>query len=176
MARSVEIGESAGTADEQDLDQDHGDRNGRNGIDLDPFGRVVPVGDRRSHGPNRQVLRDRSRDRGRFVPASDEVTRFWAKVDKTDGCWLWDGKPNSDGYGRFRVWRDGRWTHVRAHVWAWEQVHGPVPEGHTLDHVRRRGCHHKHCVRPDHLEPVTPAVNNQRAAEWRKTNGPGRPA
>ncbi len=143
------------------------DRQVRSWNHIDPIGGASPVGGRRSHAANRQVRRDQSRDQGRFVSTSDEVSRFWAKVTKTEGCWLWDGKPNADGYGRFRVWRDGRWTHVRAHVWAWEQVHGPVPEGHTLDHVRARGCHHKHCVRTTHLEPVTPAENNRRAAAWR---------
>lgn len=105
-----------------------------------------------------------------------EAERFWELVDQTDSCWLWLGRINADGYALFKVKRNGTWTHMRAHVWAWEQAYGPVPEGHTLDHVRARGCHHKHCVRTEHLEPVTPAENNRRAIEWRQTNGPGRPA
>ena len=27
--------------------------------------------------------------------------RFWAKVDKTDGCWNWNGAISSTGYGNF---------------------------------------------------------------------------
>ena len=36
--------------------------------------------------------------------------------------------------------------------------HGPVPEGLELDHL----CRIRHCVNPDHVEPVTCAVNVRR--------------
>lgn len=124
-------------------------------------------GGRRFRGANCEV----PRDRGRFV-ARPEEDRFWELVDKTATCWRWGGRINDDGYALFKVKRNGVWTYVRAHVWLWERVHGPVPDGHTLDHVRKRGCHHKDCTRidgvNDHLEPVTPAENNRRAAAWRK--------
>lgn len=101
-----------------------------------------------------------------------EEVRFWELVDKTDSCWLWTGLINKDGYALFKVKRNGVWTYVRAHVWLWERTYGPVPDRHTLDHVRKRGCHHKHCVNPAHLEPVTIAENNRRAAAWRKEQEP----
>lgn len=28
-----------------------------------------------------------------------EISRFWTKVDKTDGCWLWTAGTQSRGYG-----------------------------------------------------------------------------
>lgn len=31
--------------------------------------------------------------------------RFWSKVDKTDGCWLWTGANNGEGYGQIYVVR-----------------------------------------------------------------------
>jgi len=40
---------------------------------------------------------------------------------------------------------------------------GPIPDGLHLDHL----CANPPCVRPDHLEPVTQAENNRRAAQRR---------
>lgn len=85
--------------------------------------------------------------------------RFWEKVDKTDGCWLWLGALNvrstGDGTGKFGV-RPGVLVH--AHRWAYEALVGPIPEGLELDHL----CNTPRCVRPDHLEPVTRQTNQRR--------------
>ncbi len=98
-----------------------------------------------------------------------EADRFWPKVDRADedGCWLWTAALDQDGYGLF--W-DGRKT-VRAHRWAYEQLHGPIPEGRELDHL----CRTHACVRSSHLEPVTQRENILRgvgfaAANARKTH------
>jgi hypothetical protein len=48
---------------------------------------------------------------------------------------------------------------------AYELVVGPIPDGLTIDHVKARGCRHRHCVNPAHLEPVTQAENNRRKDE-----------
>lgn len=82
----------------------------------------------------------------------DIQERFWSKVNKqTDsGCWKWTAFIYQ-GYGRFRI---GRGI-VQAHRWAWEQVHGPVPEGLELDHL----CRNTACVNPDHIEAVTHREN-----------------
>ena len=73
--------------------------------------------------------------------------RFWSFVEKTDGCWLWQGHRATNGYGRF--WIDGRT--IPAHRWAYEQAGGLVPPGQELDHL----CHNPPCVRPGHVEPVS---------------------
>jgi hypothetical protein len=31
-----------------------------------------------------------------------DLDRFWAKVNKTDSCWLWIAAKNNKGYGRFK--------------------------------------------------------------------------
>lgn len=129
---------------------------------LSGFGRIR----RRSPALNRADTED-SEDRKRPAERS-ETDRFWENVDKTDGCWLWTGSLTDDGYPRFKVKRDSEWVWVKAHRWAWEQDHGPLSPGETLDHVRERGCEHRHCVRTAHLEPVTRAENARRAAAWRK--------
>lgn len=76
--------------------------------------------------------------------------RFWAKVDKTDTCWLWTGSTNGR-YGQFSV--DGKTAY--AHRVSWVVTNGPLPEGRELDHL----CRVHRCVRPDHLEPVTRREN-----------------
>ena len=109
------------------------------------------------------------RDNGRFVIVVPEVDRFWAKVDRTPGCWLWRGGVTADGYGRFHASAG----EVRAHRYAYELVTGPIPVGHTLDHLD--DCLNPACVRPDHLEPVTNAENvRRRHARRRHLNGAAR--
>jgi len=111
-----------------------------------------------------------SRDAGRFVATVDEADRFWSKVRlcPRDGCWLWTGAPNADGYGRFqRRLATGVYRMVKAHRYAYELLVGPIPEGLTLDHL----CLHRLCVRPSHLEPVTNAENVRRRHARRSTTG-----
>lgn len=94
--------------------------------------------------------------------ARPEADRFWSKVwrdPRPDGCWLWLGAPNADGYGHFRRrLGPGHYRMVRAHRHAYELLVGPIPEGLTLDHL----CGHPLCVRPAHLEPVTNSENVRR--------------
>lgn len=84
-----------------------------------------------------------------------------------DGCWLWQGYINEDGYGRF--WNPGGTPN--AHAGVYEAMVGPVPGGLELDHL----CRVRHCVNPDHLEPVTHAENMRRSAEARTTCINGHP-
>jgi hypothetical protein len=72
------------------------------------------------------------------------------------GCWIWDGLLNTNGYGSFFA-GTGR-VPVLAHRHVYELYRGPIPEGLILDHT----CRTPACVNPDHLEPVTYAVNNRR--------------
>jgi hypothetical protein len=84
--------------------------------------------------------------------------RFWAKVEKTDDCWLWRGSCRN-GYGS--IWVDGRLR--SAHRVSYQERHGPIPEGLELDHT----CRNKSCVNPDHLEPVTHQENMLRGPRER---------
>lgn len=67
------------------------------------------------------------------------------------GCWRFGGSKGRGGYGH--VWWNGR--HVYAHRVSYELLVGPIPNGLELDHVRTRGCAHRDCINPAHLEPVT---------------------
>lgn len=107
---------------------------------------------------------------GLLVVRGRPVQRFWARLDQ-DGpigdyrpelgpCWIWGGKPDGKGYGQHKV----SGVFVMAHRFAHELLIGPIPDGYEVDHL----CRVRLCVRPEHLEAVTPAVNTWRAAhlDW----------
>lgn len=104
------------------------------------------------------------------------TVRFWAKVDTTGcacghGCHLWTGALNGNGYGQWAV--NGRSASV--HRLAYVETYGPIPDGWTVDHVHTRGCRHKHCVNPAHLEAVTVEENVRRAHAVRVSCRRGHP-
>jgi hypothetical protein len=82
-------------------------------------------------------------------------------------CWIWQlglVQPNSHGAGGYgKVQTKGRTT--LAHRWYYEQASGPIPKGMQLDHL----CRQRDCVRPDHLEPVTPLENTRRSRSSKLT-------
>lgn len=97
--------------------------------------------------------------------------RFVTKIDfgeSNDNCWLWDAGKTTAGYGIF--WNGT--TMQAAHIFSYQMFRGPVPEGLQLDHL----CRVRHCVNPQHLEPVTQMENMRRGMTWefnrRKTQCP----
>lgn len=90
--------------------------------------------------------------------------RFWGRVNKTDDCWLWTGAVNSAGYGQIR--QGGRIHYV--HRLSYEDAHGPIPDGFQIDHL----CRVRNCLRPEHLEAVTPGENTRRGEPARRTHCP----
>ena len=69
--------------------------------------------------------------------------RFWAKVQKSDGCWLWTGYVDVLGYGIFRFQGGPK----KAHRVAWILSNGPIPAGKHCLH----GCDVRRCVNVHHL-------------------------
>ncbi len=107
----------------------------------------------------------------RYPPVIADSMLFyrWARrVLIGDGCWNWTGS-QQNGYGYINA--DGRAR--LAHRIGYRLLVGVIPEDLPLDHL----CRNHSCVRPDHLEPVTHAVNNARgfgpsALNTRKTGCP----
>lgn len=90
------------------------------------------------------------------------LDRFWSKVDKTGGCWIWRAAKNQKGYGYFNY--GGRI--VRVHRLSYSLAKGPIPDGLTIDHL----CGVRECVNPDHLEAVTNRENLLRGRGLAGTN------
>jgi hypothetical protein len=71
-------------------------------------------------------------------------------------CWIWILSKDSKGYAQ--MWDKNYQKLRRGHRVFYEQAFGPTE--FQLDHL----CRVRDCVNPDHLEPVTNAVNTQRGA------------
>lgn len=84
-------------------------------------------------------------------------------VQGENGCWISTYSTGSHGYAQIGWQTEGARQMVTAHRASWVHAHGQIPEGMTIDHL----CRVRHCVNPDHLEPVTPAENTRRAVEAR---------
>jgi hypothetical protein len=93
--------------------------------------------------------------------------RFWPKVDAAGPCWEWTANTTDDGYGR--IWSGPEEDRLLlAHRVAWTLLVGEIPEGLELDHL----CRNHACVNPDHLEPVSGLVNQNRGFKPKKTHCP----
>ena len=89
------------------------------------------------------------------TPSNTSET-FWSLVNKNGPtapnmdtpCWLWQGRPNNNGYGLLR-WGGKR---MLAHRAGWEIQRGPIPpgEGYHGTCVLHK-CDTPLCVRADHL-------------------------
>lgn len=87
-------------------------------------------------------------------------TRWEADGD----CWISTYSVASHGYAQVG-WQDGQERGlVLAHRASWEYAMGPVPLGHTLDHL----CKQRRCVNPAHMRILTNYENARRTSgrDW----------
>lgn len=97
-----------------------------------------------------------------------DIERIASRLDVGD-CWEWTG-PKHNGYGYTNVGSslDGTWRRVYVHRYLYEELVKRDLAGLDLDHL----CRNRKCANPDHLEPVTRAVNCQRSpliGKWKRT-------
>lgn len=85
-------------------------------------------------------------------PKPKDIARFMSKVEESEnGCWLWTGTLDPQGYGMIRVAGKTLWVHRFAvAVFGHRRI-----AGREVDHK----CRCRNCVNPKHLRPVTPGRN-----------------
>ena len=96
--------------------------------------------------------------------------RFWEKVEKSDGCWLWKSAFGTRGYGLF--WNVGK--NIYAHRFSWQVANAStVPEGLVVMH----SCDNPACVNPAHLSVGTHKDNQiDKANKGRSLRGSKNPS
>lgn len=97
------------------------------------------------------------------------VEAILARCRRTpSGCLLWQRGCTGDGYGAISI--EGKKAYV--HRVVFEQTHGPIPEGHQIDHTcanepglrRRERRARRRCCNPEHLESVPQRENIHRSS------------
>jgi hypothetical protein len=93
------------------------------------------------------------------------IERFNEKtvLNLLTGCWEWTACLNKAGYGWFRHSEYNK--PILAHRFIYEYCIENIGDL-TLDHL----CRNRKCVNPDHLEPVTLAVNKERGMSFAAIN------
>lgn len=89
----------------------------------------------------------------RYKSMKDRIQRNI--TEDADGCWIWQRKIQTAGYGQINLQINGRPVTRLAHRVSYEAFVGPIPTGLWIDHL----CRVRSCVNPAHLEPVTPQQN-----------------
>lgn len=93
--------------------------------------------------------------------------RFWKFVDKSDGCWSWNGSKQQKGYGLIQdapIKGKSRGKTLLAHRVSYQMHYGDLQSGDFVLH----SCDNPQCTNPAHLRKGTQSENIKEAIEKRR--------
>lgn len=102
--------------------------------------------------------------------------RLSARIEMSDGCWLWTGTIEKDGYGVVSFTGDGVKRQWRVHRLVYALLVGDITAGMIVGHschdesagrgecAGGAGCVHRRCCNPEHLTLQTPSENVRSSA------------
>lgn len=96
------------------------------------------------------MRRPTTRNAGKIIGGG--LLNFYRHVNVTPKCWGWQAAIGDDGYGVFYY----RGKQYKAHRFSYMISVADLTPGLEVDHL----CKNTRCIRPDHLELVSPIVNN----------------
>lgn len=128
------------------------------GISLGALRHYVAGTERQADVPSelRQAAQDSVRGPGR--PFRSESVRLWSKTDQSagdDGCWLWTGAVDRQGFGYIQ---DDAGKTMKVHRLAYRLSQGDLPDGCVVE----RTCKQKLCCNPKHLYVTSVSEARQR--------------
>jgi hypothetical protein len=88
----------------------------------------------------------------------EEACRFARNLDMPDGmngCWLWKGRPDRDGYGRFYPRALGGKRYIGVHILAYQRFRSGYDATSQVGHK----CGVRNCCNPGHLEMQSKGQN-----------------
>ena len=92
-----------------------------------------------------------------------DLSRFIGKIEVgEDGCWRYAGARNSDGYARFRLKVDGKWTMRLVHQVAYEWHTGNAAPARGAPDQLSITCNTRACTNPAHIKRVPALMNLSR--------------
>lgn len=95
----------------------------------------------------------------------------WADRDETTGCLVSRYSVGSHGYSQVGWSHDDGRTVTLCHRAVWQYLHGPIPDGYTVDH---EVCRNRQCCEATHLRLITNLDNarrNKAGRDWPIGNG-----
>lgn len=96
-----------------------------------------------------------------WQPRKTIIQRLWSKTIKVNGCWIWQGPLNEEGYGSIYFKTRQTLIHRVSYILFWGDYPTDKPE---TDHL----CRNRACWRPLHLEAVTRLENHRRSLNGKR--------